>query len=472
MRRLFNGVLLIFIFMLYWPAFSCAQGAENADLQLILKELKDFKSELSELKTTVGQQREEIKRLKDERGRSNLQPIKAAEADREQLLKAAQDEISAAKLQEEAQEVEYTSGALGLQALNPEISITGDVLWSYKDGDAVEEHTDFNVRGLGMHLESYLDPYTRFKAAVSANENETELGEMYMTRFGVLPNLNFTLGKFRQNFGIVNRWHKHALDQVDFPLALRMIFGDGGLNQSGVSLDYQLPFFDSLSQELIFQITDGDNQRVFGENADNFPAFMVHLKNYHDLSNSTYLELGFSALSGRNDSWQTVNGTTDLVTENKQLWANVFGVDFTMLWEPTDRMRYRNVTWRSEAYFLNKDILAPDASGEDSISAWDMYSYLESKLTRTLYLGVRGDYFAPDTKGYADSIAANLEPVVVTGSNPYRWQVGPYLAWHQSPFVHFRVEYNHISGNNTGPDEDVIWLQSVFAAGPHKHERY
>ena len=24
----------------------------------------------------------------------------------------------------------------------------------------------------------------------------------------------------------------------------------------------------------------------------------------------------------------------------------------------------------------------------------------------------------------------------------------------------------------TGPEEDVLWLQCIFAAGPHKHERY
>jgi hypothetical protein len=140
-------------------------------------------------------------------------------------------------------------------------------------------------------------------------------------------------------------------------------------------------------------------------------------------------------------------------------------------------MRYRNMTWRSEAYFLNKDILAADGSGEERISAWGAYSYLESKVSRTLILGVRGDYFVPDVKPYAQYADAagntvSLAPIAVTEGDSFRWQVGPYISWYQSPFVHFRAEYNHQDGDGTGPEENVVWLQCIFAAGPHKHERY
>ena len=132
---------------------------------------------------------------------------------------------------------------------------------------------------------------------------------------------------------------------------------------------------------------------------------------------------------------------------------------------------------RSEAYALNKGILAPDGSGKDTINAWGAYSYLESKVSRTFILGVRGDYFVPDVKQYAeytapDGSVLSLSPLAVAEDDSYRWQVGPYITWYQSPFVHFRAEYNHTDGHGTGPEEDVLWLQCVFAAGPHKHERY
>ena len=373
---------------------------------------------------------------------------------------ATQDEVA-------PQADRFSSGALGLQQLNPEISVTGDLLWSTVDGQPADKTSDFIFRVLGIHAEAYLDPYTRFKAAIEFHEEETELGEAYMTRFGLLPNVNLTLGKFRQQFGVVNRWHKHGLDQVDFPLALRQVFGDGGLNQVGMSMEWTMPDVSGCSQALVVEVTDGQNGRIFGENTDNKPSALAHYKVFRDLTASTYAEIGFSGLYGRNNEW-LVEDTAVART----LDAFVFGADLTVLWEPTHHMRYRNITWRTEAYGLNKDILAPDGSGEDTISAWGLYSYLESKVSRTVVLGVRGDYFEPDVKSYADAETVSLSPLAVTGNGANRWQVGPYVTWNQSPFVHFRAEYNHQDGSETGPEENVFWLQCIFAAGPHKHERY
>jgi len=384
----------------------------------------------------------------------------------EAIRRAAQAELSAPVEQERSEEI-FTAGSLGLQSLNPEISVTGDFLWRYADES--EQKSDFIFRTLGIHFEAYLDPYTRFKAAVGISEEGAELGEAYITRFGVLPDVNITLGKFRQQFGTVNRWHKHALDQVDFPLALRSVFGPGGLNQSGVSVDWIVPDIIPLQQEVTVQVTDGSNPGVFNQNSENTPSVLARYKTYRDLSASTYADMGLSLLYGSNNEW-TNSTATAYGEERLDTW--VAGADFTLLWEPTDNMRYRNLVWRNEIYALSKDLLAPDGSGEDSIHAWGLFSYLEGKISRSLVMGVRGDYFVPDTKPYTLAAAPGLPGQAVTATDPNRWQIGPYLTWNQSPFVHFRAEYNYQAGSGTGPSENIFWLQCVFAAGPHKHERY
>jgi len=371
--------------------------------------------------------------------------------------------------EEKPEETVFKSGGLGLQALNPEISVTGDFLFSSRQDTTSNESSDFDFRTLGIHVESWLDPYTRFKAAIPVTENETKLGEGYITLYDIADNLNLTLGKFRQQFGVVNRWHKHGLDQVDFPLALRQIFGNGGLNQSGLSLDWMMPPVGDASQQLTFQVTDGSNTRLFGNNARNRPSLLAHYKNYRDLSKDTYLEWGLTSLLGWNDEWDVQNGTK----QNSNQMTTVLGADLSVMWEPTEKMRYRNVEWRSEAYWLNKKLLAPDGSGSDNISAWGLYSYLQSKISRTIDIGIRGDFFVPDTKGYAHlSDPLSLSPLAVTVDNPYLWQIGPYITWWQSPFVKFRGEYDYSNGKGIENPKHVIWLQAVFAAGPHKHERY
>jgi len=363
------------------------------------------------------------------------------------------------------EETTFKSGNLGLQSLNPEISVTGDMLELYREGDDVQTTSDVMFRGLGLHFEAYLDPYSRFKAAVPINEHGAELGEAYFTRYGIFPNTNITLGKFRQQFGVVNRWHKHALDRFDFPLALRMVFGPGGLNQTGLSLDWN-GATGRTTHELIFQVTDGDNPRIFGQNAENRPGLLAHYKIYRDLTAGTYVELGGTGLVGWNDEWQMTDGTI-----NETLPAFVYGIDFTIAWEPLDRMRYRNIEWRTEAYFVDKEIQAPDGSGRDQLNPWGFYSSLLAKVTRTIDIALRFDYYRPETKSYADVPGLSLSPVVST-EDAYRQQTGVHLTWSQSPFVKFRAGYTYANGRGTGAHENMVGLQIVFAAGPHKHERY
>ncbi len=367
------------------------------------------------------------------------------------------------------EEMVFKSGQLSLQKLNPEISVTGDFLFSTREDSTSDQNSDFNFRNLGVHLQSWLDPYTQFKSAIEFHEDETELGEAYVTLFDLSDDLNLTLGKFRQQFGVVNRWHKHGLDQVDFPLALRKIFGNGGLNQSGASLDWLMPPAGKASQQLTFQVTDGSNDRLFGGNVRNRPSLLAHYKNYRDLSEDTYMEWGLSSLVGWNDQWDMLGGTKRHSSE----MTTVLGADLSFLWEPAERMRYRNVEWRSEVYWLNKDILAPDGSGSDTIKAWGLYSYLQTKVSRTIEVGVRGDFYVPDTKSYANlSSPLSLSPLAVTADNPYLWQISPYITWWQSPFVKFRAEYDYCNAKGIENPEHILWLQAIFAAGPHKHERY
>lgn len=426
--------------------------------QQIIEMQKKHEAEINALQQQINQLAAHVDKRQAEDELTALRELAKA--------KAAEEIITDEQIED--QKV-FESRGLGLQALNPEISVTGDFLFSTRQDTTSDQSSDFDFRTLGIHIESWLDPYTRFKAAIPVTESDTKLGEGYITLYNIADGLNLTLGKFRQQFGVVNRWHKHGLDQVDFPMALRQIFGSGGLNQSGLSLDWLMPPAKNASQQLTFQVTDASNSRLFDENARNRPSLLAHYKNYRDLSKDTYLEWGLSGLLGFNDEWDIQGGTG----QNSSEMTTVLGADLTILWEPTEKMRYRNVEWRSEAYWLNKDILAPDGSGSDTINAWGLYSYLQTKISRTIEVGIRGDFYVPDTKSYANlSGSLSLSPLVVTGDNPYLWQISPYITWWQSPFVKFRVEYNHADGKGIEHPEDIFWLQAIFSAGPHKHERY
>ncbi|MBN2269197.1 MAG: hypothetical protein JXN61_01195 [Sedimentisphaerales bacterium] len=370
------------------------------------------------------------------------------------------------------EETIFKSGQLSLQKLNPEISVSGDFLAHYGRPDDTGRRSDAFMRGLELNFQSYLDPFSRMKAVTHISEEGIDVEEAYFTRFSVLENANLDIGKFRQQFGIVNRWHEDALDQVQYPLALRSILGDEGLAQTGASLDWVLPMWGKACQGLTFQVTGSDNDRLFPGDTRGNPNLLVHYKNYRDLSRDMYLEFGLSGLLGWNDEWPVLRGALPLQTDDQTLSTRVYGADMSVLWEPADRALYRNVEWRSEIFVLDRDIMAPDDSGKDNLKAWGAYSYLQSKMARNLDVGVRVDYFAPDSKNYANVTGASLAPLAYTSGSPHRWQICPYLTWWQSEFVKYRWEYDYAWGRGMQDPEHVLWFQALFAIGPHKHERY
>ena len=439
----------------------------------VTKQLQALQRQVEEMKRQHAKEINDLKVQIEGLRKGTVASTAAGGDEASQLRQLAEAEAGkgAGGAGEVSEETVYRAKGLSLQTLNPEISITGDMFALYRDQPGNRDHSDFTFRNLGLHVESYLDPYTRFKSAIEFHPGEegAELGEVYMIRYGLLEGLNATFGKFRQQFGVINRWHKHGLDQLDFPLPLRMIFGEGGLNQTGVSFDWTMPKLWDASQELTVQVTNGENGRLFTGNALSIPSVLLHYKNYRDLSKDTYLELGLTGLFGWNDEWSVQSGGAT-TTVHDSLSARVFSADLNVLWEPTDRMRYRNVEWRSELYLLNRDLQAPDGSGRDTVNAWGGTSYLQTKLNRTLTTGVRFDYFEPDQKAYA-GIGDSMAPHAFT-DDVHRWQVGPYLTWQQSPFVKYRIEFDHVDGRGIEEDEDLLFFQIIFAAGPHKHERY
>ena len=445
------------------PQTNDEQLNEKVDrlTDLILQMQKDHAAEIEALKKEIAQ-------LKAGKAPDEPQEVDELAALRGLALQEAGGEKEPDKTPEETV---FKAAGLSLQQLNPEISVSGDFLTHYRKQNDTRQRTDAEIRGLELNVQSYLDPFSYMKATTHISDEHVHVEEIYFTRFSAFAGANLDVGRFRQQFGVVNRWHEDALDQVFYPLALQRIFGDEGLNQTGVSLDWTLPMWGQAQQEFVFQVTNGENEVLFDGDALGTPSLLFHYKNYRDLSDNAYLEWGLSGLFGWNDEWDIQSGI-NVLTAHDALGTRVFGADLSYLWEPLDRALYKNLEWRSELYVLNRDILALDGSGRDTINAWGAFSYLQGKIARNLIIGARLDYFKPDSKDYAETTDLSLAPIAYTAKNPRRWQIGPYVTWWQSEWVRLRGEYNYGWGNGMEPEEHTFWGQATFAIGPHKHERY
>lgn len=462
-KRLFALAACVFFGLGLPSALGQNEPAEDPARQTIEQRITELEHALEELKGASSQaSTEEAEKPTEEEEFAELRAL-AAEAT---------GETPEDREKTPPEETVFSFKGLNLQRLNPEISVSVDLVGSYLEQKDVRKKFDVDLRAFEFNVQSYLDPFSRMKSTVAVDgEGDIVVEEAYFTRFSVFGQMNLHLGRFRQQFGVINRWHGDALDQVEYPLPLQYIFGEEGLFQTGLSTDVTLPAWGDAAQELTFQVTAPENEQLFEGETLGTPALLCHYKNFRDVTRDTYVELGLSGLLGWKDAWDVLDGGV-LQTDHDALPSVVFGADLTLVWEPADRSLYRNVEWRTEFMGLHRELLAPDGSGRDSLLAWGAFTYVQSKVAQTFDMGVRFDFYKPDTQDYAEDYPGIIRPFAVGSRTAHVWQVAPYVTWWQSEFVRFRLEYNHVNGHGLRAPAHAVLLQVVFAAGPHKHERY
>jgi len=363
---------------------------------------------------------------------------------------------------------------LGLQKLNPEISVVGDLLFvgkkterrrrdeSVTDDDAY----DSMVRMVGLHFQGYLDPFTRLFVSYPVTEKGTQaLGETYLSWAGLRPGLKLTVGQFRQQLATVNRWHKPAQDQTDYPLALRRLFGDGGLGSTGLSMEHQAGNEEGYAHTLHFELTEAKNDFMWGGNRRTRPSILTRSLHFIDLTKDTCLESGLTYLVGWKDEWK-VNGLA--LAQSEPTHTVAFELNAT--WEPTDRMRYRNVEWRNEIYCTRRTVLAENGSGKMDLNLVGGFSALQTKVSRLHDLGLRVEWFKPDSVATPGSGFSGHAIALGTGDRVF--QLSPYWTYQQSPWVKMRFQFDHIEDVPNDLEEQRVTAQLVVALGPHLHERY
>src|SRR6266446_3023998 len=176
--------------------------------------------------------------------------------------------------------------------LNPEIGATGDVR-AYATTHGVQQN-NFDAREFEVGFQSALDPYSQTKIFLAFESGGISVEEGYAYWIGLPGHLRLDVGKYRQQFGELNRWHLHAVPDTEYPLVLKTYLGEDGLAGTGLSL-YRA--FGGLgTHEVTLQVTRSSSDELFGNSGR--PTYLAHLLNFWQLNRSTYMQLGGSILYG------------------------------------------------------------------------------------------------------------------------------------------------------------------------------
>jgi hypothetical protein len=311
--------------------------------------------------------------------------------------------------------------------LNPEISVTGDVRAYANSGT---QRDNFDPHEFEVGFQSALDPYSHTKIFLAFENGAVDVEEGYAYWIGLPGRLRLDLGKYRQPFGELNRWHLHAVPETEYPLAITTYLGEDGLSGTGVSLYRAFGGFGT--HELTLQATGSSSDDVlFGGGGR--PSYLAHLLNFWQLNRSTYMQLGGTALYGDNP--------------DSSLKTAVGGIDFRLTWRPPARALYREWTIRGELLALRKQIAG---TGPTRLGGYVSSTY---KLGQRWIAGVRYDYVESPEFGEITQ------------------QILPSLTLWQSEWVFLRGQFRWEKVANA-PATNQFAFQAVWAIGPHKHETY
>lgn len=348
----------------------------------------------------------------------------------------------------------FHSGIRNQQGLNPNISVGGDFFASYStaENDVINETSDFSygnnnffMRELELGFVAPLDPYSRGKAFLSVTEDGIALEEGYMELLNLPFHMNLKAGIFKPEYGLLNRYHPHALPQFDKPKALMYQFGEPGIGGAGLALSFMLPkpiLADATSIDI--SVVDGGNDISFTSERDLNFLYVGHFKNYYDINDNSYFEFTLSGVRGYNDKSGDYNSH-----------IGSFGLHYK--WAPVGRAKYRTFDWKTEFIYGYHEHSVND------IETFGFYSSIQNKLNARFWLGAR--------IGYTE---------LPYDKSEYETDYAICLDFWQSEFVFYRFQYqyndrhieNMMGSLGNMPSDHVFTLHVSWAMGPHKHEAY
>ena len=328
-------------------------------------------------------------------------------------------------------------GAANSKVFNPDMAMIGNFL-GFGGRNLVNPSPALEMAESEASFQAVVDPYARGDFFLSFGEQGVGLEEGFLT-FSELPGkFQVKVGKMRAAFGRVNGMHTHALSWADRPLVTgNLVGGEDGIDDAGVSVARLIPA-GTLFLEATGQMFRGDSgDMLFKSSTRGDLSYVGHLRAYHDLTESTNLDLGASVSRGHNAA-----GLVDGVDVGR-FTTTLYGADATVHWRPLARAIYHQFVGRTELVWSRRD----QFDGQQQ--AFGYYVSGDYQFARRWFAGGR----------YDRSARADAASIVDTGG-------AAVLTYRPSEFSQVRGQYRHIRFGDASAAHEVLF-QLQFSIGAH-----
>jgi hypothetical protein len=240
--------------------------------------------------------------------------------------------------------------ALSLSKMNPAMAAVGEFGASTSDDPSLAHPHELLFYGGDLDLYASVDPYFRAQLVIAFSDKQADFEEAYLESMTLPAGVKMRIGKFKTPFGKWNTVHGHALPVINMPLSWERLFGEDGLNESGVALSELLPFMPTY-HEIIGMVLNGDNSTAFNGAQTSDLLYLAHLKNFFELGEYRTLEAGFSIARGRNND-----------NNGPSLFSTAAGANLILQWKHSQFPLERAFTLWSEVYHSRREVIGSNAA--------------------------------------------------------------------------------------------------------------
>ena len=289
------------------------------------------------------------------------------------------------------------------------------------------EKRGFNLNYAELEIFSTVGPYLDVFSAFHIAKDGIEIGELYGTSRAMPYGLRLKGGKFKSEFGRINSKHQHAWDFSSIPLVFESFFGQEGLNDEGVQLQWIAP--TDLYLMAGIEAMQGSNEYSFGD-TDGINQMVAYLKTAVDLTDMTTLLGGVTYMQGKDGFGDT----------------KIYGADLTIR---TSLDSYSSLKWQNELLYRKKPL--EDGSVADQAG---LYSELIYDYNQNWSGGIRYDTLFKNIPGEPEPLD----------------RYSAMLMYKPFEFTKLRLQYTYdkskyFAGEQKNMQE--ILLDLTFEAGAH-----
>jgi|CXWL01.1.fsa_nt_gi hypothetical protein len=318
---------------------------------------------------------------------------------------------------------------------NPDMAVIGNLLGA-AGRNRVSPSPAFDLAESEVSLQAVVDPYARADFFLSFGQEGVEVEEGFLT-FPALPGgLLFRVGKMRAAFGKINTLHRHVVPWTDRPLVTaNLVGGEEGISDAGVSVARLIPN-PWLFLEATGQAFRGNSAELFTSQRPRDLTYVGRVRAYHDITESTNLDLGTSYARGQNDAGPAAGIDGRFAT-------GLYGIDATVRWKPLQRAIYHSFIGRSELVWSHRQ--QPIGTAR----TFGFYASGDYQFARRWLAGLR----------YDDSGRADTASLRDRGQSAI-------LTYRPSEFGQIRSQYRRIRYAGADMANEVLF-QFQFSIGAH-----